>query len=475
MPISDTSVDYLKARATIKIGTGSVGEKTQISGSFSPAHPKYDDLANGRGNDTVLSSPDANGDGIIAVGDTFRVTSTPYKGGIAGTPESLTLTLKGAGTYTTTINGITVTRNVLIGETTTGTPTQYVVFPNADAPVSNGNVTSNLEIFSAGFNSRTGQAVCYLKGTKILTDHGHVPIEDLREGEAVVCRIGGLRRIRWIGRQQLAGRRSVGQEAIRFAPGSLGDGMPQEPLFVSPGHSMLVGDTLVLASDLVNGISVTREVSRTEWSYYQLDLGDHGLVLANGAWSESFADCGDFRGKFDNFAEFRQRFPDHRAPAEPLLCAERPTRGAKLHAALERVARRALSMQEPETPGRLEGQIEAITGACDMTGWAMDADHPGRPVMLDVVLGDEVIGETCACAPRKGAGEQGRMGFVFSSDRSLSADERLRLSVRRKQDGQSIMPFTVATTGTLHGHLDLVTEAGRLEGWARDKAVRTVR
>ncbi|WP_112872874.1 Hint domain-containing protein [Paracoccus endophyticus] len=329
-----------------------------------------------------------------------------------------------------------------------------------------------MTIYSGGYNSLTGQVglVCYLKGTKILTDHGPVAVEDLREGDSVVCRFGGLRPIRWIGRQQFAGPRAAGREAIRFAPGSIGNGMPQEDLFVSPGHSMLVGETLVLASTLVNGLSITRETPRDEWSYFQLDLGDHGLVLANGTWSESFADCGDFRSMFDNVAEFRERFPDHCAPDTPALCAERPAGGVKLHAALDVTARRALALQQPVAPGRLEGRIEAVAAACHVTGWAMDADHPGRPVLLEVVLDDEVIGETCACGPRPGARDQGRMGFVFDGRRRLSADELLRLVVRRKQDGQVLAPVTSTPAGPLHGHLDLITDTGRLSGWARDKA-----
>ncbi|WP_112872873.1 hypothetical protein [Paracoccus endophyticus] len=119
MPITDQSVNYFKARGPITIGTGTTGANTTTSGGFNPGQVKYDDSNGSKNGNTILSSPDANNDGILAVGDLFTVSSTAPN----GNTESIQLTLSGSGTYTTTINGSTVTRNVLIGTTTTGTPT----------------------------------------------------------------------------------------------------------------------------------------------------------------------------------------------------------------------------------------------------------------------------------------------------------------------------------------------------------------
>lgn len=314
------------------------------------------------------------------------------------------------------------------------------------------------------------QVNCYLQGTQILTDRGNVAVEDLRAGDVLVCRFGGLRPVRWIGRQHYAADRAAGKEAIRFAAGSIAEGMPRQPLLVSPGHTMLVGETLVLADALVNGITITREAPRAEWSYFQPDLGDHDLVFANGAWSESFADCGTIRDEFDNAAEFHARFPGHVAPEAPVLCAERPAGGAALHAALRIVARRALAAQAPVAPGRLEGRIEGVAAPCHVSGWAVDADHRGKPVVLEVVLDGKVIGQTIACAPRKEAGDHGRLGFVFDGAGKLTTHELLRLVVRRAGDGQAVAPLPSAELGQLQGHLDFINDSCRLEGWARDKA-----
>ncbi|WP_223850187.1 Hint domain-containing protein [Paracoccus yeei] len=167
-----------------------------------------------------------------------------------------------------------------------------------------GAATEPFEIFDVDF------AVCYLRGTRIMTAHGEVAVEDLKEGGLVVCRFGGLRAARWIRRQSIPGTVQYADvRAIRFAPGLIADAVPRAPLFVSAGHSMLIGESLVLASDLMNGITITRDGHRDRWDYFQIDLGVHDLVLANGAWSETFADCGRFRDRFDNVMDYRRRLP----------------------------------------------------------------------------------------------------------------------------------------------------------------------
>lgn len=319
------------------------------------------------------------------------------------------------------------------------------------------------EIFDVDF------AVCYLRGTRIMTAHGEVAVEDLKEGDLVVCRFGGLRAVRWIGRQSVPGTvQNADVRAIRFAPGAIADAVPRAPLFVSAGHSMLIGESLVLASDLMNGITITREGHRDRWDYFQIDLGVHDLVLAEGAWSETFADCGRFRDRFDNVMDYRRRFPAEAAPETPLLCAPRPTGGAAFHAALQQTARRALR-KRGDAPGRLEGRIEEFVAPGRLSGWAVDTGRRGSPVELEIVLRGDVIGIALACVPRRGKSQNGRMGFVFETEHVLSVEDLRRLVLRRREDGAEIAPISPAAPGPMHGHLDRIEWTGRLEGWARDK------
>lgn len=170
-------------------------------------------------------------------------------------------------------------------------------------------------------------AVCFLRGTLILTSRGEVPVEHLREGDLVATKFGGLRPIRWIGTQSFHPRfAGATGTPIRFAPGSLGQGMPSAELFVSPGHAMLVGDVLAHAGALVNGTTIAQPPFHGDSiDYFHLDLGAHDCVLANSAWAESYFEDHN-RNSFHNAADFRARHPRHapvrQATCLPILTAE---------------------------------------------------------------------------------------------------------------------------------------------------------
>ena len=175
---------------------------------------------------------------------------------------------------------------------------------------------------------------CFLRGTLILTSRGEVPAEALRAGDLVATRFGGLRPIRWIGTQsfhpRFAGPTST---PIRFAPGSLGHGMPATDLFVSPAHAMLVAgapndELLAHAGALVNGITITQPAFQGDSiDYFHLDLGPHDCVLANGAWAETYFEDHN-RNSFHNAADFHARFPGHQPHRQesclPIVTEEHP-------------------------------------------------------------------------------------------------------------------------------------------------------
>jgi hypothetical protein len=146
--------------------------------------------------------------------------------------------------------------------------------------------------------------ICYLAGTRILTARGEVAVEALVAGDLVATRFGGLRPVRWIGRQGFDGRLLGARNApVRFLAGALGVGMPIRDLMVSPDHSMVVDDHLVPARLLVNGVTVVQEAVWGRVDYLHVDLGPHDLVLAEGVWSESYAAMGNRQG-FHNAGDF---------------------------------------------------------------------------------------------------------------------------------------------------------------------------
>ena len=167
-----------------------------------------------------------------------------------------------------------------------------------------------------------------------------MPVERLRIGEPVVTRFGGICPIRWIGfhdHEDATGFPELSPVCLRA--GALGAGMPARDLRVSPGHSVLVGDVLVLARLLVNGVTVVQDPSEGRVSYFHIELDAHDCVIAEGAWAETFANAQTARARFTNAAEFDLLYPDAGpAPDAFVLCAPRPEGGPLLRAALCKVA-----------------------------------------------------------------------------------------------------------------------------------------
>jgi hypothetical protein len=279
--------------------------------------------------------------------------------------------------------------------------------------------------------------LCYLRGTHILTPTGAVKVEALAIGDAVVTRFGAVQRIKWLGRQSYAPEflaNNAEKWPVCIQAGALADGVPARDLYVSPGHSMLLGDRLVMASALVNGVTITQARPERQVNYVQIELAAHDCVLAEAAWSETYADAPGLRAQFHNAAEFYALYPDE-PPVETLkLCAERPEHGARLAAALAPLVARAAV-----APGPLEGWLERAAD-WQVSGWARDSAHPDLPVLLEISLGGRVIGTVLACQFRvdlRQAGK-GRSAFRFTPPFRLRAEHLAELAIRRAADGAMV-------------------------------------
>src|SRR5713101_5017759 len=168
------------------------------------------------------------------------------------------------------------------------------------------------------------QVACYARGTRILTEAGEVPVEDLRIGDTVVTFSGAVRPIRWIGTRAYDGRFIAGNRAvlpIRVAAGALSEGVPARDLFVSPAHSLYFDDVLVPAEHLVNGVTI-EQAQEVDWlEYFHIELDAHDVIFAEGAPAETYVDC-DNRGMFQNGADFALLYPGDE-PSHWQFCAPR--------------------------------------------------------------------------------------------------------------------------------------------------------
>lgn len=139
---------------------------------------------------------------------------------------------------------------------------------------------------------------CFTAETMVATERGLCAVAELEPGLRVMTRDNGLQELRWIGRRAF-GWQALGLNPllrpVQIARGALGRGMPDRDMLVSPNHRFLTlmpgegesGERLVMARDLV-GLDGVTFAAGTAVEYWQLLLGRHELVLADGCWSESF-------------------------------------------------------------------------------------------------------------------------------------------------------------------------------------------
>jgi hypothetical protein len=159
--------------------------------------------------------------------------------------------------------------------------------------------------------------ICFMMGTKILSTHGEVPVEDLRPGDLVLTSDHRSVPVRWIGRQTVS---RVFSDALRLPvrvkAGALADNVPCRDLLVSPDHALFVDGLLIQAGALVNGTSIVRELEvPTTFTYYHVETDDHLLILAENAPAETFVDNVD-RAGFDNWEEYQALYPEGKTIVE---------------------------------------------------------------------------------------------------------------------------------------------------------------
>lgn len=177
---------------------------------------------------------------------------------------------------------------------------------NVDSIVYNeGDPESGTVTFAGGstmtFSEIEHVVPCFTVGTLIATPDGERPVEGLQVGDRVHTRDNGIQKIAWTGRRVLdeATLRTMPElRPVQIRQGALGRGLPERDMLVSPNHRMLIisdlaefyfeqSEVLVAAKHLTRRKGI-RVVDVPEVTYVHVMFDRHEVVIADGAWSESF-------------------------------------------------------------------------------------------------------------------------------------------------------------------------------------------
>ena len=383
--------------------------------------------------------------GTVASGQTIDFAGTAALLAL-GTPGSASGTLAGfvAGDTIELVGINNVTRTDLVSGNTlqislgTGGP--------IDLHLSGSYTGDYFHFTNTGSNSfiTENTTPCYLAGTRIRTDRGEIPVEDLRMGDRVMTLSGEAKPIKWIGKRAYASAFAAGNRdviPILIRANALGAGVPSRDLYVSPLHAMFFDDVLIQAEHLVNGASIVRCPDIDPIRYFHIELEQHDIIFAEGAPAETFVDC-DSRGMFHNAAEFALLYPAGDT-AKWQFCAPRIESGPILDQVRHAIDARAglRDAAAASAIGPLHGNLDGVEGT-SIVGWAFDPTLPDKPVTLELLDGEGLIARVTANRYRgdleaAGIGD-GRHGFELRLARSLSPMTRHEIRLRRVADGREL-------------------------------------
>jgi hypothetical protein len=167
---------------------------------------------------------------------------------------------------------------------------------------------------------------CFLRGTRIATPRGELPVQELQIGDEV-CTPDGAKTIKWIGYDKFTkteGKAWIDSVMpVRVARFAIDDRTPHRDLFLSPAHCLFLDGFLIPVMHLINETSVAshmpRDVEAIE--YYHLEFDAHELIFADGAAVESF--LGTDRENFSNFVQYERLYGvepnSSKTPFAPIL------------------------------------------------------------------------------------------------------------------------------------------------------------
>ncbi len=129
---------------------------------------------------------------------------------------------------------------------------------------------------------------CFVAGTRMLTDHGEIPVEALSVGDRLRLLDDNTAAIVWIGHRRVDCQHHPHPELawpVRRGEACIRPGKPHRELFLSPDHAIFVEDVLIPVKYLINGGCVA-QVKVAEVTYYHVELATHEVVISEGLPSQ---------------------------------------------------------------------------------------------------------------------------------------------------------------------------------------------
>ena len=129
---------------------------------------------------------------------------------------------------------------------------------------------------------------CFLKGTLICTVQGDKKVEDITVGDLLPTVFGGEAPIKSITRDRFG-------TPVRIARSALSTNIPNDDLYVTRHHALLIDGTLVAAGNLFNGTTIAGLAAPDfdDFEFFHIELERHNVIYANGAPCETLLSPGE--------------------------------------------------------------------------------------------------------------------------------------------------------------------------------------
>lgn len=137
---------------------------------------------------------------------------------------------------------------------------------------------------------------CFVRGTRVATPDGEVPVEYLSVGDMILSFNNGATEVKWIGKRTIDPKlmdKPRDELPVHIHTGAIAENVPHRDLFVSPDHCMFINGSLIPAKLLINGTTITQEIVLDPIEYFHIELEEHDVIWAEGAQTETYLDLGN--------------------------------------------------------------------------------------------------------------------------------------------------------------------------------------